>query len=109
MHDTQFHDVTDCSIKSSHLESSQLSTSRRSCQSDPLNVPPPSTFLRKQRKYALTHIPQNCQTIRHSIATIRHFIASEIADCESACWSESPNELREWYNKFRALEICEVQ
>ena len=106
MHDTQFHDVTDCSIKSSHLESSQLSTSRRSCQSDPLNVPPPSTFLRKQRKYALT---QNCQTIRHSTATIRRSIASEIADCESACWSESPDELREWDNEFRALEIGEVR
>ena len=102
MHHTQSQDVIDCSIKSSHLESGQLPTSRS-------NVPPPSTFLRKQRKYALTHIPQNCQTIRHSIATIRHFIASEIADCESACWSESPNELREWDNKFRALEIGEVQ
>ena len=99
MHHTQSQDVIDCSIKSSHLESGQLPTSRS-------NVPPPSTFLRKQRKYALT---QNCQTIRHSTATIRRSIASEIADCESACWSESPDELREWDNEFRALEIGEVQ
>ena len=108
MHDTQSHNAIDCSVKSSHLESSQLPTSRRSRRPDPLNVPPPSTFLRKQRKYATPDpVPPKLPNVL--LATIRHSIASEIADCESARWSESPDELCEWDTEFRALEIGNVR
>ena len=111
MHGTQSHNAIDCSVKSSHLESSHLPTlptSRRSRRPDPLNVPPPSTFRRKQRKYA-THDPEPPKLPIVLLATIRHSIASEIANFESACWSESPDELCEWDNEFRALEIGEVR
>ena len=101
----------DCIIKSTRSETSQLPSSRKGSQHDPLNVPPPSSFRRKVRSE--TKLPGETRSNSFSgrqnmpralLSSIRQSIASEIARCESACWYESSVERCEWQDAFKAFE-----
>ena len=101
--------AVDFSAKSSHpahSESSQLPSSHRESGPDPLNLPPPSTFRRRvQGDARSTTIPERQDLPGSLLASVRQSIASDVASCESACWSESAEEWCKWQDDFKAFDM----